>query len=111
MGRLGVNRRAFLKSAGLAVAGSAAGPVLRAADSKPSVSSTPLPEKLVLGTPITHCDWMLKDNRPGVVWGPEGVRHMLSICKAAGISEVYWRGWGGGPAPYKKRPGVPRGSY
>src|SRR4051812_34906615 len=59
--------------------------------------------KLTLGTPITHCDWMLKDNRPEVEWGGEGVRHMLTVCKAAGISQIYWRVLDAGRAMYKSR--------
>ena len=60
-------------------------------------------EKLILGAPLTHCDWMLKDNRPEVVPGIEGVRHMLSVCKAAGVSQVYWRVLDAGRAMYKSR--------
>ncbi|MEY2428105.1 MAG: hypothetical protein QOJ40_990, partial [Verrucomicrobiota bacterium] len=68
-------------------------------------------ERLILGTPLTHCDWMLKDNRPGVVWGIEGVRHMLSVCKAAGISQVYWRVLDAGRAMYKSRLVLPAENY
>src|SRR6476661_1374229 len=67
--------------------------------------------RLTFGTPITHCDWMLKDNRPEVVWGPQGVRHMLSICKAAGISQIYWRVLDAGRAMYKSRLVLPGENY
>jgi uncharacterized lipoprotein YddW (UPF0748 family) len=67
--------------------------------------------KLTLGTPITHCDWMLKDNRPEVVWGREGVRHMLTVCKAAGISQIYWRVLDAGRAMYKSRLVLPAENY
>jgi uncharacterized lipoprotein YddW (UPF0748 family) len=70
-----------------------------------------LQDKLVLSTPITHCDWMLKDNRPEVVWGVEGVRHMLAVCKAAGISQVYWRVLDAGRAMYKSRLVLPGENY
>jgi hypothetical protein len=67
--------------------------------------------RLRFGTPITHCDWMLKDNRPEVVWGIEGVRHMLSVCKAAGMSQVYWRVLDAGRAMYKSRLVLPGENY
>src|SRR4051812_16123893 len=89
-----VRRRQFLRTSGVAIAGLAAGSPLVAGESTGSASSSRragrLQDRLVLSTPITHCDWMLKENRPGVVWGAEGVRHMLTICKEAGISHVYW---------------------
>src|SRR5580765_7457848 len=69
------------------------------------------PERLKFGTPITHCDWMLKDNRPEVVWGIEGVRHMLSLCKAAGMAQVYWRVLDAGRAMYKSRLVLPGENY
>src|SRR5215475_13665390 len=69
------------------------------------------PAKLTFGAPLTHCDWMLKDNRPEVVWGIEGVRHMLSVCKAAGISQVYWRVLDAGRAMYKSRLVLPGENY
>jgi hypothetical protein len=55
-------------------------------------------QTLVLSAPLTHSDWMLRD---GVVWGPEGVRHMLDACKACGWSRVYWRALDGGRSLYK----------
>ena len=66
---------------------------------------------LTFGTPITHCDWMLKDNRPEVVWGVEGVRHMLRVCKAAGMSQIYWRVLDAGRAMYKSRLVLPGEHY
>jgi hypothetical protein len=56
--------------------------------------------KLIFSAPLTHSDWMLK---PGVTWGPEGVRHMLDTCKACGWSRVYWRALDGGRALYKSK--------
>jgi uncharacterized lipoprotein YddW (UPF0748 family) len=47
--------------------------------------------KLVLSAPLTHSDWVLKDNVPGLDDGLSGVRHMLDMCKAAGWSTIYWR--------------------
>ena len=100
-----VSRRKFLKTSGAAAAGLLSGSVLvRAKEPNPGAH-------LRFGTPITHCDWMLKDNRPEVVWGIEGVRHMLSICKAAGISQVYWRVLDAGRAMYKSRLVLPAENY
>ena len=42
--------------------------------------------KPVLSAPLTHSDWVLKDNVPGLDDGLAGVRHMLDMCKAAGWS-------------------------
>jgi|GEM_PF-529797 len=47
--------------------------------------------KLILSSPLTHSDWVLKDNVPGLDDGLAGVRHMLDMCKAAGWSKIYWR--------------------
>ncbi|HOD48598.1 MAG TPA: family 10 glycosylhydrolase [Candidatus Hydrogenedentes bacterium] len=55
-------------------------------------------EKLILSAPVTHSDWMLRD---GVAWGPDGVRHMLDMCKASGWNRVYWRVLDGGRSLYK----------
>src|SRR5689334_7791951 len=92
-------RRTFLKQSAIVAAGLALPARMFCANSKNSLSS----ERLTLSTPITHCDWMLKDNRADVVWGAEGVRHMLTVCKAAGISQVYWRVLDAGRAMYKSR--------
>jgi hypothetical protein len=54
---------------------------------------------------------MLKDNRPDVVWGLEGVRHMLGVCKAAGLSQVYWRVFDAGRAMYKSHLVLPAENY
>jgi uncharacterized lipoprotein YddW (UPF0748 family) len=101
-----LSRRAFLKTAATSVAALSTRIPVRAAEPKPSSS-----DKLILSAPITHCDWMLKDNRPDVKWGPDGVRHMLSICKAAGISQVYWRVLDAGRAMYKSRLVLPGENY
>jgi 8-oxo-dGTP pyrophosphatase MutT (NUDIX family) len=59
-----------------------------------------LHDKLILGVPLTHSDWMLKS---GMAWGEPGVRHMLDACKACGWSRIYWRALDGGRALYKSR--------
>ena len=58
-------------------------------------------EQLILSAPLTHSDWMLKDNPPA--WGDEGVRHMLAQCKAFGFTRVYWRAFDAGKALYASR--------
>jgi hypothetical protein len=40
--------------------------------------------KLILSAPLTHSDWVIKDNVKGLDDGLAGVRHMLDMCKAAG---------------------------
>ncbi|MCP4643522.1 MAG: family 10 glycosylhydrolase [bacterium] len=62
---------------------------------------------LVLGAPLTHPDWMLRD----VPWGPEGVKHMLDACKACGWTRVYWRALDGGRALYKSALMDPQGRW
>jgi uncharacterized lipoprotein YddW (UPF0748 family) len=99
-----LSRRRFLQQTSLLAAG--LGSQVMGAGSR-----TSLERKLIFGTPITHCDWMLKDNRPEVVWGVEGVRHMLAICKAAGISQIYWRVLDAGRAMYKSRLVLPAEHY
>jgi hypothetical protein len=47
--------------------------------------------KLILSAPLTHSDWVLKDNVQGLDDGLAGVRHMLDMCQAAGWSSIYWR--------------------
>ncbi len=64
--------------------------------------------KLVLGVPLTHSDWMLK---PGIEWGPAGVRHMLDTCKACGWYNVYWRTLDGGRSLYHSRLLRPAGRW
>ena len=76
-----------------------------------SLTKTSPGQRLIFGTPLTHCDWMLKDNRPEVVWGIEGVRHMLAVCKAAGMAQVYWRVLDAGRAMYKSRLVLPAENY
>jgi hypothetical protein len=104
-------RRTFLKQSAIAAAGLALPARVFCASSKSSDSPDRLGNKLVLSTPLTHCDWMLKDNRVGVVWGAEGVRHMLTVCKAAGISQIYWRVLDAGRAMYKSRLVLPGENY
>ncbi len=64
--------------------------------------------KLLLSAPLTHSDWMLRD---GVVWGAEGVHHMLDQCKAAGWTRVYWRALDGGRSLYKSSLMDPQGKW
>ena len=61
-----------------------------------------------LSAPLTHSDWMLK---PGIAWGPEGVRHMLDQCRACGWSRVYWRVLDGGRALYRSKLLRPMGRW
>jgi hypothetical protein len=63
-------------------------------------ATTPSSDKLILGAPLTHSDWMLK---PAIEWGPAGVRHMLDACKACGWSRIYWRALDGGRALYPSK--------
>jgi len=90
-----MTRRDFLK------ASLAAGAGLSSCMSHEAVADTTEKNgKLIFSAPLTHSDWMLK---PGVAWGPEGVRHMLDTCKACGWSRVYWRALDGGRALYKSK--------
>ena len=89
-----MNRRTLLKAAVVA-AGAAIAP--RSGD---FAVAGDVADKLVLGVPLTHSDWMLK---PGMEWGEAGVRHMLDACKACGWSNVYWRACDAGQATYKSR--------
>jgi uncharacterized lipoprotein YddW (UPF0748 family) len=99
-----INRRRFLNETFVATAGLAASiPWSINRNSGRAEAEENSVTKLILGTPITHSDWMLKDNRPEVVWGKEGVRHMLNVCKAAGMSEIYWRVLDAGRAMYKSQ--------
>jgi hypothetical protein len=84
----GMNRRQFLQAT-LATA---------ACTAVASAETLPSPDKLILGVPLTHSDWMLK---PGMQWGEAGVRHMLDACKAAGWSRVFWRVFDAGQSTYK----------
>lgn len=63
---------------------------------------------LVLSSPLTHSDWML---RPGAAWGVEGVRRMLDTCKATGWSRVHWRVFDGGRALYHSKLIDPQGKW
>ncbi len=67
----------------------------------------PAPDKLILSSPLTHSDWVLKD---GVDTGAEGVRHMLDMCKAAGWSKIYWRVLDSGRSLYPSKLRDPMGS-
>ncbi|MCC6445137.1 MAG: family 10 glycosylhydrolase [Armatimonadetes bacterium] len=65
------------------------------------------PGKFVLGVPLTHSDWVLRE---GVPFGEEGVRHMLDACKACGWSRIYWRVLDSGNALYKSKLRDPMGA-
>ncbi|NLX55682.1 MAG: DUF4091 domain-containing protein [Planctomycetaceae bacterium] len=56
-----------------------------------AAADRPAPDAPILGVPLTHSDWVLKDNVPGLDDGLAGVRHVLDMCKAAGWSRIYWR--------------------
>ena len=59
--------------------------------SSPAAAADQAPPPLVLSAPLTHSDWVLKDNVPGLDAGLGGVRHMLDMCRAAGWTRIYWR--------------------
>jgi uncharacterized lipoprotein YddW (UPF0748 family) len=87
-----VTRREFFQST---VAAAVLGPTVLI-----SKASDATGDKFILSAPLTHSDWMLK---PGIKWGPEGVRHMLDQCKACGWTRIYWRVFDGGHALYKSK--------
>lgn len=64
----------------------------------PICAGKPAPRRPLLATPVTHSDWMVRENAPA--WGPEGVREILDRCAEAGIARVYWRCFDGGRALY-----------
>lgn len=103
-------RRDFLKQSLLLAGGVLCAPAVAAAE-QTAATTAASDRRLVFGAPLTHCDWMLKDNRPQVVFGPEGVRHMLGVCKAAGMAQVYWRVLDAGRAMYKSRLVLPAENY
>jgi hypothetical protein len=91
-----MNRREFVKALGGAGAAALSQGVSLAADAG----------NLTFCAPLTHSDWMLK---PNMKWGEEGVRHMLDVCKASGLSHVFWRTADAGQATYASkvmRPGL-----
>ncbi len=61
------------------------------AQNPPSQDPKGLDQKFILSAPLTHSDWILKDNVPGLDDKLTGVRHMLNMCKAAGWNRIYWR--------------------
>ena len=71
-------------------------------------SQSDVSQKLILSAPVTHPDWMLRE---GVAWGPEGLHHMLDMCKASGWYRVYWRVLDGGRALYKSALLNPQGKW
>ncbi|MBT4504395.1 MAG: family 10 glycosylhydrolase [Gemmatimonadetes bacterium] len=57
--------------------------------------------RIVLSSPLTHSDWMLKKDGPE--WGPVGVRQMLTRCKEFGFEKIFWRCYDGGRSTYHSR--------
>jgi len=53
---------------------------------------------IIMSAPLTHSDWMLKKGGPA--WGPDGVRHMLTRCKAFGFEKIFWRCYDAGRSTY-----------
>ncbi|MEP6662981.1 MAG: family 10 glycosylhydrolase [Verrucomicrobiota bacterium] len=100
------NRREFLRRYGGGLGGIGMAHLLGGAAlslgqrgfAEPSSETTG--RKFILGSPLTHSDWMLKQ---GMAWGEAGVRHMLDMCKAAGWSRIYWRAFDGGRSLYKSK--------
>lgn len=90
----GIGRRTFLK--GTATIAGAAITTRYAFAQSPATTD----DRITLGVPVTHSDWMLKD---GIPWGPPGVHHMLDACKSSGWSHIYWRVTDGGRAMYPSK--------
>ncbi len=63
---------------------------------------------MLLSSPLTHPDWMMK---PDIPWGAAGVRHMLDACKASGWSRIHWRVLDGGRALYRSKLLDPQGKW
>ncbi len=59
------------------------------------------PKPIELSAPLTHSDWMLKQNAPP--WGEAGVRQMLDTCKECGWTHIYWRVFDAGVSTYKSK--------
>jgi hypothetical protein len=93
-----MNRRAFLTSS---LAAACCGPLA-------AKTFAGRDEKLILSAPLTHSDWILK---AGMIWGEDGVRHMLDACKACGWSRIYWRALDGGRTLYKSSLALPEGKW
>src|SRR5215208_353622 len=96
------NRRSFLKTTLL---GSLAVPLGFRAIAEPSSAAG---SKFILSSPLTHSDWMLK---PNIAWGPEGVHHMLDMCKECGWNKIHWRVTDGGRSLYKSKLMKPMGKW
>lgn len=95
-----LTRRQFLKqSTAAAMAGALSSATLHARETSTAKSFA---DRLILSAPLTHSDWMLKEN-PKITFDPGGVRHMLGVCKAAGLTQIYWRVLDAGRAMYKSR--------
>jgi uncharacterized lipoprotein YddW (UPF0748 family) len=72
--------------------------VLAALTTGPARADPPAGKKVIVSSPITHSDWMVRNPSPR--WGPEGVREILDRCKQCGWKRVYWRCFDGGRACY-----------
>ena len=55
--------------------------------------------KVVLSTPVTHSDWMWR-NEERIGHGEASVRYILDRCKEVGWQRIYWRCFDGGQAMY-----------
>jgi hypothetical protein len=89
-----MRRREFLKT----TAALAATAMIRSRHAE--AQAQPAAPKFILSAPLTQPDWMLK---PGIEWGPAGVKHMLDACKACGWSRIHWRVLDGGRALYASK--------
>src|SRR5690606_2219566 len=56
-----------------------------------AAADLPTPDALILSAPLTHSDWVLKDNVPGLDDGLAGVRHIVDMSNEAGLSRIFWR--------------------
>lgn len=58
-------------------------------------------EPLILSSPLTFSDWVLKDNGPTT--DPAGIRYVLERCKAFGFKRIYWRCYDAGRSTYNSK--------
>jgi hypothetical protein len=95
---MSLTRRQFITSIAAASAAATLHPVACGLAQPATDAPT---DTLTLSAPLTHSDWLLKQNAPS--WGEDGVHHMLDACKAAGWSHVYWRVFDAGVATYHSK--------
>jgi uncharacterized lipoprotein YddW (UPF0748 family) len=79
-------------------------------ESPAATTSEPPADKLILSSPLTHSDWVMKDKIEGLDDGLAGMRHMLDMCKAAGWSQVYYRCLDAGRSLYPSKLMDPMGA-